>query len=544
MSEDPVAEIYSWQRQGFRCFALAMVGAFLVSGAAFLSLNVVDPGFLDNLFPRISDLVARLAYVVKGMDLAIGQGQTHSCVLSSIKDSQPTMGFETSAGMESSPVPAEPAASDVPKMTTLKHIKLDARHRCLRWKNTIASVCMFGAVSGIFGMSPLSDLMNNQVPEGWEWLAPGVTVPAVTHLLAQAVVLPATGGMAKRLEPWQTWLVVTLGMVSPLSIALSSLQGLFWLQYAGAAVASIGVAMSLEYTQVVVLQWWALDGRQNVGVAFQGMMMASSMVVISVILGITGNAWGLAGAAYSEVCLLAIIYLFPLLLVARGELGPPPASLLVAPTSHLRQSPAPSVASLVRSASFWHVVLHQFLVPFTGFGMKLLLTSVFQTTYGTSFLHSAYLASVSMVLFVAARGVFPLISQAIPLFLVLSVLLLINSVLYASYPSIIAHLPVWWLLIAKSLAGAAFAGMLCLNPLVLLQIYSPVDLPVVFAATGPARGLGFALGPVVGYYLFLACQGGGMDDQTSYNLFFYISAALSLAAAMNMLWLQKVSAHS
>ena len=45
------------------------------------------------------------------------------------KDSQPTMGFETSAGMESSPVPAEPAASDVPKMTTLKHIKLDARHR-------------------------------------------------------------------------------------------------------------------------------------------------------------------------------------------------------------------------------------------------------------------------------------------------------------------------------------------------------------------------------------------------------------------------------
>ena len=35
---------------------------------------------------------------------------------------------------------------------------------------------MFGAVSGIFGMSPLSDLMNNQVPEGWEWLAPGASV--------------------------------------------------------------------------------------------------------------------------------------------------------------------------------------------------------------------------------------------------------------------------------------------------------------------------------------------------------------------------------
>ncbi|CAE7227072.1 unnamed protein product [Symbiodinium natans] len=421
----------------------------------------------------------------------------------------------------------------------------------LRWKNTLASVCMFGAISGIFGMSPLAHLMNQHTPAHLKWLAPGVTVPAVTHFLAQVVVLPLTGGMSKKLKPLQIWLLVAVGMASPLSIGLSSLEGMFWLQYVGAALASVGVACSLEYTQVVVLQWWAIDGRQNLGLAFQGALMASLMVVISLLLGISGSSWGLAGAAYSEVCFLAVMNLYPLLLACRGELGPPAADLT---TTHGIQRaseslPAGSPASratlgtLIRSAGFWHIAMHQFLVPFSGFGIKLLLTSIFEAAYGTSFLHSAYLASLSMVLFVLTRMLFPLISRAVPIFLVLGIMLLLNSVLYAAFPLIIAHLPVWWLLAAKSMAGAIFAGMLCLNPLVLLQLYGPADLPAVFAAAGPARGLGFALGPAAAYYLSLASQDDGTELQSSYDPFFYICAALSLVAAMNMACLRRVSMH-
>merc|ERR1712187_901263 len=179
------------------------------------------------------------------------------------------------------------------------------------------------------------------------------------------------------------------------------------------------------------------------------------------------------------------------------------------------------------------------LVRFCGFGMKLLLTSVYQATYGISFLNSSLLATGSLVLFAAVRIAMPLISRLVPLMSVITATLFITGILYASYPAVIANLSVWWLLAAKSAAGACFAGLNCLGPLLLLEVYSASDLPVVCAATGPARALGWGLGPVVGYYIHLASKESGIAIQQSYNPFFYICAAMTFFVAFNVAWLRR-----
>ena len=48
--------------------------------------------------------------------------------------------------------------------------------------------------------------------------------------------------------------------------------------------------------QVVVLQWWAIDGRQNLGLAFQGALMAS------LCLGVTLLVYAAACCPYVAVC--------------------------------------------------------------------------------------------------------------------------------------------------------------------------------------------------------------------------------------------------
>merc|ERR1712176_1034464 len=178
---------------------------------------------------------------------------------------------------------------------------------------------------------------------------------------------------------------------------------------------------------------------------------------------------------------------------------------------------------------FWQVAAFNFLVPFCGFGMKLLLTSVYQATYGISFLNSSLLATGSLVLFAAVRIVMPLISRLIPLMSVITTTLCITAILYASYPAVIANLS----------AGACFAGLNCLGPLLLLEVYSASDLPVVFAATGPARALGWGLGPVSGFFIHLASKDSGIAIQQSYNPFFYICAAMTFFAAFNVAWLRR-----
>merc|ERR1712232_507296 len=88
--------------------------------------------------------------------------------------------------------------------------------------------------------------------------------------------------------------------------------------------------------------------------------------------------------------------------------------------------------------------------------------------------------------------------------------------------------------VSKTLAGACFAGMLVMSPLLLLKAYAASDMPVVFNALQPAMGLGFSFGPVTGYYTYLLSTQSGWSQQHAYNPFFYACAALSVIAGLNM----------
>jgi hypothetical protein len=388
--------------------------------------------------------------------------------------------------------------------------------------------------------------MNEASAKEFLWLAPGVTVPAVTQLVAQAIVMPFMGSLVKRLSLKGMWLTSFMGVLGPLSIGISASTGVVWIQYLGAVLAAPAFVLGLEYEKVVVIQWWALDRKQRIGTSIQGGMVGAQTVLFSLVMGWSCYRFGLAPTAYFMAALFAMFSLYPLRLALSGELGPPSAEL-VHTAAGIRQ-PQGAMAGLTRcqlfcSLTFWQMFLHNFIVPFTGFGMKLLLTSVFQVAYDTPFLASAKLATLSLVFFGVARVVFTLLVKSGHLMIIMTAMVLFNASLYASSPAIISNLPIWWLLASKTMAGVCFAGLLCMSPLLLLQAYTPSDLPVVFNAIGPARGLGFALGPLVGYYVHVVSRWNGVAHRDTYNPFFYTSAALSVVAGLNMALLHARLSH-
>lgn len=268
--------------------------------------------------------------------------------------------------------------------------------------------------------------------------------------------------------------------------------------------------------------------------------MGAQIVFFSLVLGWSCNRYGLAFAGYLTALFIAASSLFPLWLAVNGELGSPPqenvSAAAVANRPHTTGvgGPPTRCKDLVRSSTFWQFFLHQSVVPFAGFGMKLLLTSVFQAAYGTSFLDAAYLATLSIVVFGLARALFPLLVKPGNLALILAAMNFLNALLYASNPAIIANLPIWCLVLSKTLAGACFAGMLCMNPLLLLEAYTPSELPIVFEILGLARCIGFGFGPLAGYYISILSKESGTRDQDVYNSFFYTCAALAAIAGLNM----------
>lgn len=117
-------------------------------------------------------------------------------------------------------------------------------------------------------------------------------------------------------------------------------------------------------------------------------------------------------------------------------------------------------------------------------------------------------------------------------------MLFLTGALYGSYPAIIQNLPILCLAIVKTITGGCFAGLLATQSLLLLEIYEPRELPAAFRITQPCASTGFTFGPLIGYYLHLLQKSEGVGERQSYNLFFYMCAALYIAAGVNMVLLQ------
>eukprot|EP00931_Biecheleriopsis_adriatica_P011744 TRINITY_DN11281_c0_g1_i2.p1 TRINITY_DN11281_c0_g1~~TRINITY_DN11281_c0_g1_i2.p1 ORF type:complete len:460 (+),score=60.84 TRINITY_DN11281_c0_g1_i2:61-1440(+) len=415
-------------------------------------------------------------------------------------------------------------------------VGLSKHQKALRWKNHMAALCLFMPVTFTFAASPLVDMMNAEFSETPVWLPAGITTISIMSFCSMVVIMPLMGSLIKLVnyQGISIWLVFLMSTFLPLSIGVAASTKQSWVLYVGAVIASPGHAISVESGKVMVAQWWALDSKQRLGLAFFGLMVGLSVLLLSCVFGPTLQYWGLAWAAYAQALLFVIVSLWPLYLALRGELGPPPGDLMAKGSTATPQRPS----NLFRSLSFYQICFYCVSTPWVGMGMKMLMTSIFQAAYKESFLRSANLTSASLVLYAVARGVFTYLAKPGHVMPLQSAMLLISGMLYGSYPLIIQHLPVFYLALANVVTGGIFAGSAGMQMVVMLEVYTPQELPMVFPKTEALAGIGLAFGPLTSYYLKLVNQSAGIMDQQAYDLAFYSFGGIYLLAAANIAVLQ------
>lgn len=433
---------------------------------------------------------------------------------------------------------------------------LSAEERRMRRNTTIAAMCL-DAIPGLYvGSSPWLDFMNATVPPGMpRWLAPGVTQPAVFMTTGLCLYMPLLAHLLRRdvVTVRSLGFLAVLGMAFPLSIGLTAGGAGFWVQYAGAAVGGVGLVAAQFVEKIVAVQWWALTGDAAKGAAMMGCSV-----------GLWSTAFTLLSAGLCEWCGLArtmcvlagVIFLatlFPLWLACRGELEAPPADAMrSSAAAEAAQEGAQlggarqefSTRRTLCSLRFWQLLFHFTAIFFFGFGQKALLSPIFQTTYDVTYLQSAYFAAFVLAVYAAMRAGLPLLTRRLPLVPVNVGLLSLSAVLYACCPAVVRELPIAWLIAASTLTGASFAGTSTLRNLLALEMYGAADLANVLPLLEVGVGLGKFVGPVTGYYIYLADAEGGDESHSAYDPFFYACAAVAALDAANMLLLHARSRRS
>lgn len=169
---------------------------------------------------------------------------------------------------------------------------------------------------------------------------------------------------------------------------------------------------------------------------------------------------------------------------------------------------------------------------FAGLGMKALLSPIFMAAYDMAYLRSAYFSALSLVLFVVVRGSMPFIASRLRATLASALMLALDTVLFACSPYIIAHSPPECLLLIKTVTGGCFAGMAILYSQLIVEVFGAVNLALVWSLLGPAIGIGQALGPIAGYYIYVSTDGD--EGRQAYDPFFYVCASLVGLALVNL----------
>eukprot|EP00931_Biecheleriopsis_adriatica_P012372 TRINITY_DN113502_c0_g1_i1.p1 TRINITY_DN113502_c0_g1~~TRINITY_DN113502_c0_g1_i1.p1 ORF type:complete len:457 (+),score=65.89 TRINITY_DN113502_c0_g1_i1:79-1449(+) len=405
----------------------------------------------------------------------------------------------------------------------------------LRWRNTIALVCINMPLAIYFGGSPLVTSMN--AASGSVWLAPGVLQPALMNVIANGLISQLAGNFVGRLSPRGIFLAWVTSLANPLLIGLSTSPGFEWAQYLGAVIGSVGFSAALQF-RAVVMQWWSLDDRAVQGAVVIGFSTGLHIVACTLFLAWSLSSLGLANTMYVMTGVMALHGVYPLWLAAKGELGG--TALLGNPQAAGKATPS---IQLRTSRKFWHLFFHMAAFPFVGFGMKALTTSIFEAAYGVSFLTSSYLTALSLALYVAVRGLFPLLTHRLPLLHTIVCLLAANSVLYATYPAVVANASQWVLLAAKTLTAGSFGAMQTVQFLMIIQIFGAASVGIVYAALGSAVCIGFAFGPVVGYYLGAFAELKGSNSHHSFDGFFYTCAVIAALDAVNVFFLSRAVAQ-
>lgn len=410
----------------------------------------------------------------------------------------------------------------------------------VRSRITSAVMLLVCAYQGFWmGSSPLLTHMNEplfRIHPGWfPFIAPGVTQPSETCLLSWIVWMPLVGGLMQRrvLGVPQLGVVQLLTCLSWLSVGIASQfpEALWWIQFVGTVLVTLGSSAIIYLVNIIVVQWWAVTDEAHIGAAIIGATYGGGSV-----LGTLVNGW-LCSILYFPVVmyvLSAYVFvsgLFLLYLTVRGELqSPPPCSDL----SPDRTSEQLTTMGVFGSRAFWRLAYVMFCVSFAGMGMKALLTSIYENTYHEPYLNSVYLAALSLILFAVLRAVTPLCTQYFQASWWYPPGLMMMAVLYGICPLIIENFPVGFLVLAKMLSGGLFSGLSSLSALLVKETFGSDGLAVAMPFVGLSMGTGFALGPVAGFYIYSygAESSGESYCRTAYNPFFLLCCAVTGSAAL------------
>jgi MFS family permease len=386
--------------------------------------------------------------------------------------------------------------------------------------------------------------MNRALPPDVpKLLATGVTQPALMIGSCYLVWWPLLARLSRSMSigPRVLTIVGMAVLASPLSIATSAESGVVWIQYVGAAIGGIGMTCCLQVSKVAVLLWWSPTGEAAFGASIMGGSIGVGAVAFTLVNAELCLHFQLAGAMYVITGIFAAIWLLPLWLVFTGALQAPPSTppFSVAGSNHGSGKSSMSLGSLICSLSFWQFCLHASMLTFTGFGMKALLSPIFIESYDVDYRTAALVAALSLICYAFVRSGLPLLARKLSLAPLCGSMLGASAVIYSVCPTIIANLPIGWLVVAKSVTGANFAGVAVLLNLLVLEVFGAADFVTVYPYIGLATGLGFTTGPLTGYYLYIAHTGdNGGASKSDFNAFFYTCAVLTAASAMNMFVLQ------
>ncbi|CAK0868798.1 unnamed protein product [Prorocentrum cordatum] len=420
-------------------------------------------------------------------------------------------------------------------------VPLSAEQQRLKWNATIAAMCL-DAIPGIYvGSSTWVDHMNKAVPSGMShWFAPGVTQPGFFIFTALCVYFPLLALLLRRkiFGVRALGILAVAAFVFPLSIGVTAGGGSFWVQYFGAAVGGVGLTAAQFVEKIVAVQWWALTGEQAKGAGMMGGSVGLWSVAFTLLSASLIDGLGLESAMYILAAVVFAATLVPLWLTFADGLHAPPQAAMDASSNAPARSTSPefSTIAVLSSLQFWQLLFHFFAIFFFGFGMKALLSPIFQTTYDVTYLQSAYFAAFVLAVYALMRIGLPLLTQRFPLMPVHMVLLASSAALYACCPAIVKHLPICWLIVANSLTGASFAGTSTLRNLLALELYGAKDLANVLPLLEVGVGVGKFAGPVGGYYIFLKDTSGAAvaSSTASYNPFFYACAGLAALDLVNV----------
>lgn len=346
----------------------------------------------------------------------------------------------------------------------------------------------------------------------------------------------------------QKKLAVTASYLSwPIGFALMALSVQLksrWLLLAG-AFPCLGVAIGVQIGYMHLVVTSVVYGRNVIkGAALSGGACAVGALSWNIVFGEVINSLGFKHL----VTALWIFFSLHAFGVAVGVFFLNPARYIpsapVPAANSENRMPATSKGLTVRQAlRDWRVILFVFIVEsffFAGLTMKTLMSELFEKLLKMSYIDAVRYSDGCLAAYVVARFASPFLAFGDKVFVLFAVVLTLEGIAYALTPWAVGldvgTAPIYTSF--RVVGGTAFAILKSNTSVLLIRIFGPENVaPIsgIFLATESLVGLG----PSLAFSLHMQQVNAGSSSEHSYDVFFYVCAALVLTSSAGVVVLRQ-----